>query len=170
MMAIPNDLLDQADHLVMLESMKPKQSSLRRAVSAAYYAVFHLLVEDAAATLTTERALRLLVARAFDHVDMKKAAAPFASGTLPKNLAAVVGTKIPKDLQNVAKAFGDLQEARHDADYNFLKRFSRTEVQAYLRIARNAFAAWGRVRKQPISRAFLASLLLSHRWSRRMES
>lgn len=168
-MSIAQDMLDQADHLVALESRRPKQASLRRAISAAYYALFHLLVEEAASNLAADHDLRLLVARAFEHGEMKKAAKSFASGSLPKYISAVTGAKVPKDLQSVARAFVDLQEARHDADYNFTQRFSRTEVQDHIRIAKNAFAAWSRVRKQLSAQAFLAALLLFSRWSRRAD-
>ena len=47
-MTLHHDLLDQASHLATRETKKPKQASLRRAVSAAYYALFHLLVADGA--------------------------------------------------------------------------------------------------------------------------
>ena len=47
MARITDDLLDQADHLAAVESGRPKQASLRRAVSAAYYALFHLLAGEA---------------------------------------------------------------------------------------------------------------------------
>ena len=41
-MSFPNDLLEQARHLANREPKRPKQASLRRAVSTAYYALFHL--------------------------------------------------------------------------------------------------------------------------------
>ena len=41
-----DDLLAQADLLLHLEKRRPKQASLRRAVSAAYYALFHFLIEE----------------------------------------------------------------------------------------------------------------------------
>lgn len=41
-----SDLLDQASTLAGLDPMKPKQASLRRAISAAYYSVIHLLIDD----------------------------------------------------------------------------------------------------------------------------
>jgi uncharacterized protein (UPF0332 family) len=41
------DLVDQAAHLTALERGRPKQASLRRAVSSAYYSLFHLIVDDA---------------------------------------------------------------------------------------------------------------------------
>jgi hypothetical protein len=37
--SLASDLLDQASTLATLDSMRPKQASLRRAVSAAYYSV-----------------------------------------------------------------------------------------------------------------------------------
>jgi len=39
-MAFAEDLLEQAEFLANRESVQPKQASLRRAVSTAYYAVF----------------------------------------------------------------------------------------------------------------------------------
>ena len=46
-MAFADDLLEQAYHLANRESGDPKQASLRRAVSTAYYALFHLLIDEA---------------------------------------------------------------------------------------------------------------------------
>jgi uncharacterized protein (UPF0332 family) len=46
-MALAEDLLEQARHLAKREPKRPKQASLRRAVSAAYYSLFHLLVSSA---------------------------------------------------------------------------------------------------------------------------
>lgn len=46
-MAFAEDLLVQACNLARRERTKPKQASLRRAVSTAYYAPFHLLIKDA---------------------------------------------------------------------------------------------------------------------------
>ncbi len=44
-MAFHDDLLEQANHLARRERGRPRQASLRRAVSSAYYALFHLLIE-----------------------------------------------------------------------------------------------------------------------------
>ncbi len=165
-MSFVDDLLEQADHLASRERRKPKQASLRRAVSSAYYALFHLLVEDAASSLVSGDDLRRLVARAFEHSEMKKAAAPFKSGNLPSNLATIAGNVVPSDLKVVAAAFVDLQDARHSADYDLASQFSRLEVQAHIQQARNAVAAWRRIRGQQIARVFLAALLLFRRWDR----
>src|SRR5882724_812436 len=42
-MPFPDHLLEQAHHIANREPKRPKQASLRRAVSTAYYALFHLL-------------------------------------------------------------------------------------------------------------------------------
>ena len=41
-----DDLLTQARQLALIDVGKPKQTNLRRAISAVYYAVFHLFVDD----------------------------------------------------------------------------------------------------------------------------
>ena len=39
--------------------MEPKQASLRRAISAAYYSLFHLLIDDGARRITTNPLIRV---------------------------------------------------------------------------------------------------------------
>lgn len=71
-MAFADDLLEQAHHLARREKKKPKQASLRRAVSTAYYALFHLLVAAAVANWKNIEQ-RPDLARAFEHGRMKDA-------------------------------------------------------------------------------------------------
>lgn len=62
------------------EVSRPKQAGLRRRVSAAYDALFHLLVDAAAHRLVSaadRQPLRNGLARAFDHGTMKRVARPF---------------------------------------------------------------------------------------------
>jgi uncharacterized protein (UPF0332 family) len=49
MASFADDLLQQAYHLARKERLNPRQASLRRAVSTAYYALFHLLIDEATA-------------------------------------------------------------------------------------------------------------------------
>lgn len=65
-MTLHHDLLEQAEHLAKRETKKPKQASLRRAVSSAYYALFHLLVSDGARRLAPAKpdGLDVLIQRA----------------------------------------------------------------------------------------------------------
>lgn len=48
-MAYANELLELAQELDNLHPDHPHQPSLRRAVSTAYYALFHLLISEATA-------------------------------------------------------------------------------------------------------------------------
>src|SRR4051812_484040 len=145
-MSLEDDLLEQAEHLARRDSTRPKQASLRRAVSTAYYALFHLLVREATAAIVSDARLRQLVPRAFDHSEMKQACRPFAAGALPDHLKAVTAAVVPDDLKYVADAFIQLQQARHEADYNTSRVFNRTDTLAHHQRATEAFAAWGRVR------------------------
>ncbi len=114
---IHTDLLKQARILATRAPKRPKQANLRRAVSSAYYSLFHLLVHEAALHLlrgSAQAPYRKGLTRAFTHTDMKKASNALIGGTLP-----VYGPiTIPADLRAVARAFVDLQEARHRADYD----------------------------------------------------
>ena len=80
-MSLHHDLLDQAAHLAARETRKPKQASLRRGVSATYYALFHLLIAEGARRLAPSKpdCLRTLVQRAFNHSDMRNVCVNFAT-------------------------------------------------------------------------------------------
>ena len=51
-MAYPQDLLQHARQMAELRLNEAHQASLRRALSSAYYALFHLLIGDAVANCT----------------------------------------------------------------------------------------------------------------------
>src|SRR5271154_6194951 len=71
MQCMPQDLLNLARHLVDRNPGAPIEADLRRAVSTAYYALYHLLVEAATGQLVAVHALRPRFARSFDHKIMK---------------------------------------------------------------------------------------------------
>lgn len=159
------DLLRQARHLANLESRRPRQASLRRAVSAAYYSVFHLLVDEVTAMMFgragPRRRFRDVLARGFSHSSMAAASRSFEGGTLPAPIAMVVlPLPIPGDLQTVAAAFRKLQEERHRADYNRALAFSKVEVLNLLQDTADAFEAWERVRNDEAAKFFLMALPL----------
>ena len=70
-MPFPNDLLEQARHLANREPKRPKQASLRRAVSAAYYTLFHLLCIETARNWKRP-AERGTLARMLEHLPMSR--------------------------------------------------------------------------------------------------
>lgn len=165
-MSLYDDFLEQADHLARRDPRRPKQASLRRAISAAYYALFHLLVKEATAALVSDPKLRQLVPRSFDHSEMKQGCRPFAAGALPDHLKAITAPAVPTDLKKVAEEFIEMQQKRHAADYNVSQVFLRADTVADIQRVRYAFEAWLRVRDQQIAVVFLVNLLLGSKWKR----
>ena len=174
-MSLGADLLEQARHLASREPRRPRQASLRRAASAAYYALFHLLVEEASRLVISGTGLghlRPKLARAFIHAEMKQVSRAFMmSGQgpkLPDEITAMADElhAPPTDLRTVATAFVRLQEERHDADYDLSRRFKRPEVKQMIQTASDAFDAWDRVRTEPLSKAYLLALLVARKWDR----
>jgi hypothetical protein len=163
-MSLHDDLLEQAMHLVDREPRRPKQASLRRAISTAYYALFHLLVDEATKMLVSDPSLRRLVGRAFIHDEMRQASISFRSAGLPPHVDAVCGVPVPPELQRVAEIFAELQDARHEADYKLDRTFTRADSRYLVDRAGQAFQAWQAIRSEPIAKVYLASLLLGRRW------
>jgi hypothetical protein len=81
-MAFHDDLLGQALQLVHENPANPKQASLRRSVSTAYYAVFHLLIAESTANWS-RHALQSALGRAFDHSPMKSASRAVLNSSFP---------------------------------------------------------------------------------------
>ena len=165
-MSLARDLLEQAGHLARRERGRPRQASLRRAVSAAYYALFHLLLEEAAlqAVPGSLAIWRPMSARAINHGDLKKVAAWFSSGSLPAPLTLTA--LLSADIRLVAQACSQIQQARHQADYDTTARFTRQDVLLLVRNAAQTFAIWRRIRSTEEARAFLLLLLVTDRWKR----
>ena len=131
------DLLEQAKHLAARERSRPKQASLRRAVSAAYYALFHAITSDFASHF--KAGVRTSAGRVFDHGKMKTAAANIArTGTL---LVMIGSPSCPAALKQVADDFVRLQQERHDADYNLGKVFLRGTVNSSINRADRSIAS-----------------------------
>ena len=160
-MSLPSDLLEQADHLSRRERQRPRQASLRRSVSSSYYALFHLLTAEASILVGPNLALNAThrIQRWFEHGDMKRVCGMFSVPTAPRQLTAILGEPISGDMQMVAQSFIQLQEARHDADYDLATTWTRLTAQQYAQVARNAFAAWTRIRRTHEANVFALALL-----------
>ena len=162
-MSLHSDLLTQARHLARRESKRPRQASLRRSVSASYYAVFHMLIDEATRRMISGSGradLRHCLARAYAHGNMKKVARQFAGGGVsPKLRPGLNGQPLQRELVAVAAAFVDLQQARQEADYNIARRFTRREVLNLADRAEQAMADWRGLRRTAQADTFLAGLL-----------
>jgi len=148
----PSDLIATARRtLGNSGTRRPRQSDLKRAMSTAYYAVFHQLCWNTADTfIGGQSAQRSTPAwrQAYRSVDHG-----LAKGQC-RNTAKM--GLFPQAIQDVANAFVELQIERHSADYDPLHRLVRSEVKTEIDRAeqvikdfrtvpirdRRAFAAW----------------------------
>jgi hypothetical protein len=139
---------------------------LRRAVSAAYYALFHRLSEASVGQLAPYASPPLAnrVHRWFDHAEMKKICREFASVPLRSPLKELLGHAASNDMQIVAVNFIKLQEARHSADYDLDFRLSWAQARELVTLAVNAMGAWERAEHSAESNIFVLSLLLWKKW------
>ncbi len=160
-MAFPVDLLELARHLADLHPENPHQASLRRAVSTAYYALFHLLIAEATANWARPE-LRATLGRCFDHGPMKTASEATVSQintafkeNPPKDAAETVAGR----LRTVANAFIQAQQRRNDADYNMSKEWTPVEVEKQIASVGEAFRSWLSIRDEAVAQAYLVSLL-----------
>src|ERR1035438_1492346 len=94
-MAYADDLFRDAHHLAKRGGKHPKQSSLRRAVSTAYYAAFHLLVADFVANwrIPDQRAR---LGRMFEHRRMSGAVLEISNKHSPTPIEADIKSLIAK--------------------------------------------------------------------------
>jgi uncharacterized protein (UPF0332 family) len=130
---------------------KPRQADLRRAISTAYYALFHALAKDAADLLVgvgpnrPDKAWSHLY-RSLQHGDAKAAC------------VAVLTMNFPAQIKDCAEIFIELQRLRHDADYDPDQQYVRADAQEAIKYAEDAIAALKSAPKRD-RRAFAVQLL-----------
>ena len=168
-----DDLLAQADVLLRLEKRRPKQASLRRAVSASYYALFHFLIEEstllAVGTSNASRPLRQLMGRGFSHTAMKGASAEMSKPTpfdLLKPFWPRYGVSSSRELQRVARVFVELQQERHRADYDLSRPFTKAEAEYLIGQSPITFDSWNQLKTgdRELARFYSLCLLNWNSW------
>lgn len=171
-----DDLLAQADILLRLDKRRPKQANLRRAISAAYYALFHFLIEESTlltvGTSNASRPLRQLVGRGFSHTAMRSASAEMGKATpsdLLKPFWPLYDVPSSVELQKLAKAFVILQQERHSADYDLSRPFTRNEAEKLVEQGRDAFDNWNQLKQndRELARFYAMCLLNWNNWKGR---
>lgn len=151
-MAQPLDYIKTARKLVRRgTSRRPRQSDLKRAISTAYYAMFHSLCRNCADCLiggTRAARSEKVWRQAYRAVEHGFAKSQCKNGN--------VLARFPREVEDFAQTFLTLQEKRHEADYDPFSRFTLTDaltaidtaegaIQGFQRVAisdRRAFAAW----------------------------
>jgi uncharacterized protein (UPF0332 family) len=165
-MPFAQDLLEQSRHLANREPRRPRQASLRRAVSTAYYALFHLLIQEATRNWR-KASQRPLLARAFEHGRMKAACDKRRSDliTFMRKVPPPSANQraVAQRLHTVVTAFIDAQQQRHTADYDNSKQWTRTEVLTQIADVTTAFESWHEIRDEDLAQDYLVYLLVKER-------
>ena len=131
---------------------RPRQAMLRRAVSTAYYAMFHALCQSNADTLVGP-------APAGPNISLWVDAYRTLNHTTAKNrLTQYVQATPDPAVRSFANLFGNLQEQRISADYDPSARFVRTQVISLIDRAEAATRAFSNTSVQ--TRRALAVYLL----------
>lgn len=134
-----NDLLEIASSLAARERGRPKQASLKRAVSTAYYAPFHELADLCSRELVgapqqANWANYRQIYRALDHGSARRVLDP---------------QKSEDEILPIALAFSTLQRERHTADYDPEFTLSRPDtIELIAQATRSIQALRGLVRSQ----------------------
>ena len=89
----------------------------------------------------------------FDHGRMKTSSSKISSRPLPVDPADATGLKL------VADSFVKLQQARHTADYDNSKVWSRIQVWEMITEAEDAIAAWSNIREGQMAQDYLLDLM-----------
>lgn len=142
----PDHLLDQAERLTTPQvSGPPRQADLRRAISTAYYAVFHAVATEAAdqfvATTQRHTPRYQQVYRSIEHKRLRSVCEDLVKSSPPSRYSKYLPTAgVGSDLVAVATAIGELQDKRNLADYDSLFRAKGSDVALLVATARNAVA------------------------------
>jgi uncharacterized protein (UPF0332 family) len=159
-MTFAEELLELAQDIASLNAAKPRQARIRRAVSTAYYALFHLLISEA--TLNwTRKVLRPQLGRLFDHGPMSTASinkAAELSAYFKEDPPEGPERTIAEHLRVVATTFDEAQQRRVDADYNLAKEITETEMLTQIEDVTQAFKSWDIIRDDLSAQQYLLSL------------
>ena len=156
----PDDFIKTARSLVSQRGAgRPRETDLRRAVSTAYYALFHCVAASGADLLVggeqadrSERAWRQTY-RALNH------------GRAKSRCKEITGKKqvgFPAERKDVALEFVNLQRVRHRADYDPAERLIKSDVLQTIRLAERAVAKFRDAQRRDRT-AFVVYMLLDKR-------
>ena len=149
----PLDLIETARALTELSPRRPSQANLRRAVSTAYYAMFHCLAGCAANSVIgrVRDSAWHQTYRALEHGKARSACED------QRTMAA-----FPPEVRNFADMFAVLQKARQQADYALDGRYEKGDVRATIDIAEDTIAVFEQADARS-RRAFVAHVLFKRR-------
>ena len=147
-MGIADDLLADARFLGDKGIAEDRQTMMRRAISTAYYASFHMFVEDFVEhwEFPGERAR---LGRMFVHRKM-------CTGVTFKDKNKP--TPIETNVRALSDLFEQLQKDRERADYDGGWTVVETDVRDAIRLAEDIFEGWRKIKDESVARFHLMSM------------
>lgn len=165
----PDKLLDAADRLAPAQPGpgRPPYTAHRRAVSTAYYAVFHAISERVAATVFpgADPAFQQRIRRWIGHADIRTVAQWVSqlqgttAGSPPSHIQALLSpggapAHIDVDTVAIADGFLELNDKREQADYDHDAVFTRPDTRGHIALARQVVAVVEQTQSDAMKRFF----------------
>jgi hypothetical protein len=165
----PDKLLEAAALLAPPDAKRgrPPYTAHRRAVSTAYYAVFHAITDRIVKTPFTEADTAFLrkVRRWIQHGDIRVVATWIeqlegrSQGSPPPHITTLLEpmpgqSHVDDDTRTIAAGFLELNEKREDADYDHDAVFTRPETLDYIALAQEVVTTVERTQTDPAKRFF----------------
>jgi hypothetical protein len=159
----PDHLFEQAERLIgELSGGRPRQVDLRRALSAAYYGVFHFCLTMAADEIVgvSRRSTRryALVYRSIDHRALRELCKEAAKSSLSSKITSYLPRGFDPHVKAFAAAVLDLQELRVLADYDPQVRFRTSDARLAVALGRKCIQIFQQA-VQENQRTFLTLLV-----------
>jgi hypothetical protein len=146
---LADDFLDDAREMAAQSFINQRASHMRRAISTAYYATFHLFIEEFVEHWEFEDQ-RARLGKMFNYGPMRNASYTPKRKNEP--------TPPEKELIDVITAFEQLQKDRQRADYDAGWRIVETDVRNSVTQAEESFDKWRKIRGEDIARHHLLSM------------
>lgn len=165
----PDKLLDAADRLAPEKPGRgrPPYTAHRRAVSTAYYAVFHAIGGRVVETVfpSADDRFRNRVRRWIAHTDVKSVAGWVSQlqgtkgGTPPTHIVALLApgggiVHVDADTVTIADGFLELHDKREQADYDHDAVFTRPDTLGHIELARQVVATIAAAQSDEVRRFF----------------
>jgi hypothetical protein len=170
-MAFHDDLLEAARSMIRSGSgVSVPQAILRRGISTAYYALFHLLIHETMSRLIAAPDARADLGRAINHEPTRKICQQYSDAVPSGNVWKISsGDEILEELKQVGSTFVKLIQARYTADYdpNPAKDFNPQDAEKHLSDVEKAFANLIAVQSDPATLTFLTRIFLESLGRRR---
>lgn len=149
----------------LMSDPAPSDIDLRRAVSAAYYGLFHLLTASAAVQMAPVGTASFvsLLRRGIDHKHLRLVSEAVAARGRLNPILGATGKPPSDQLAGVAAAVQTLQTARHQADYDLNISLTVPQGSFCISTAKDAFANWALIAQEQEAQVFLTLMMLPDR-------